>query len=86
MAFQPIIEIAQTAVIQRTKSTVNDSIFDSKSSSASAQIIRAVMEILLDGKKKSNLAGYRQVDVVPVRNLANTVSALKSILAATPPY
>eukprot|EP00466_Bigelowiella_natans_P021691 jgi/Bigna1/145983/aug1.106_g20691 len=83
MAFQPIIEIAQTAIIQRSSnSTVNDSSFDSESSSASAQIIRAVMEVLLNKQRKSNL--YRQFDVIPIRNLANTVSALKQILAATP--
>jgi len=86
-AFQPIIEVAQRAVVEQS-TTFNDSMLNDDASSASAQIIRAVMEVLLDMKKRRNpdLKGYRQFDVIPVRSLSNTVAALKEILAATPPF
>jgi len=83
MAFQPIIEIVQNEVVQ-----VNDETNYRSDSSKSAQIIRAVMEVLLDEGKRRNTyqSNYKKLDVIPIQNLSNTVEALRKVLLATPQF
>ncbi|GAB5365407.1 hypothetical protein AAMO2058_001055100 [Amorphochlora amoebiformis] len=85
LAFQPIIEIAQNAVVEGSNSTFES--FGPESSSASAQIMRAVMEVLLDKKNlRGNEVAYRRFDVLPLRNMENTLSALRKVIKATPSF